>query len=122
MATSIIKAPFKGYVIVAASGTATDTYKNKLQSLLSAFNSLSASQKTKSFLFVGSTSIYMIQRISASNVSFGMIPWQSSALVSKMDLVTGARIGYTVSSNGTVDVTDSSDDTTTTNIQLGYWL
>lgn len=124
MAESIIQRPFKSYIVVATSGSASDTYKNKLQGLKSHFDNLSLPQKCKSFILFGNTNIYHVQRFTGI---FGQVIWTVTGSYSKissilLDLEGGKRVEEYPLDNGTVSVRDTSDAVNTTNIQLCYFL
>lgn len=123
MAESIIQRPFKGYIVVAATGSASDSYKNKLQGLKSYFDNLSLSQKCKSFILFGNTNIYHIQRFTGI---FGQVIWTAtgSFKISSilLDLEGGKRVEEYPLDNGTVNTRDTSDTMNTTNVQLCYFL
>lgn len=124
MAESIIQRPFRSYIVVASSSSASDTYKNKLQGLKSYFDNLSLPQKIKSFILFGNTNIYHVQRF---NGIFGQAIWSVTGNYSKIssilvDLESGKRVEEFPLDNGTVSIRDTSDTVNTTNVQLCYFL
>ena len=124
MAESIIQRPFKSYIVVASSGTASNTYKNKLQGLKSYFDNLSLAQKSKSFILAGNTSIYHIQLFTGTFVQVVWTVTDSYSQISSIliDLGSGKRVKEYPSDDGTVSFRDTSDTVNTANIQLCYFL
>lgn len=124
MAESIIQRPFKSYIVVATSSASSDSYKNKLQGLKSHFDNLSASQKCKSFLLFGTYTLYSIQH--TLDGRYALIQWSNTQHTylgfTIADLSTGERKTAAIKSDGSTEISDTSNEVTTTNIKLCYSL
>ena len=125
MATSIIEKPITHYVIVGESGSGADTFHNKILSLFSAYQSMSNEQRMKSFLYIGNR-IYRLQIYDSTFCVFTHSSWGNTNHTHGsdyiIDLISGERKEFTIKSDGTTSVADTTNYTTSANVQLMYWL
>ena len=119
--TSTIEDPFKGYVIVAQSGSASNTIGNKLEILRTAFENLSADKKSKAFIRRGLSYYNINSLIGIFSHNTIIVSSNGNYVVDMITLGSKKYFEYTFKTSG-MTMADLTSDISSSNYELGYWL